>query len=659
MSSSETTRPSPRLHLLWKVGPWVVLATFWGIGLTVAQDYGPTTDEPWRMLWSRGWMDALATGEIEAYTLMPERQYYGVLYDLMGRLAWLADHHWFGGTDEFRGRHVLNLFAAGLGLLGTHRLAKALGGGAVALLAMVFLATAPRFWGSACVNPKDIPFSAAAVWSAWACIRLVHEPTRRRLIIAGVLAGLCATIRPFGVVFYFVAASALIVGRPSESQSRTVALRVGAVLLIAYATTFATWPVLWVRPPWHLVTASMDLTRHVHGSRSLFMGELHPFWDAPSSYVVVWLGITLPVPVVLGFVATLGGLFWTTVRKRPTARTAFGWGLLVAWTVGPALVPVLKQTTLYDTSRHLLFMVPPICVLAAVGWVRVARLGTRARIVATGVVVLGVVESMTACARLHPYASLYFNPLVGGIDGARGRFDVAHYSETYREGFRWLRDEHPGAAVHIVGNGSALGSYLGWKHGLQLNADHFEFFLSEVRQGWESTLPGEVVRRIERDGVVLQEIRRVEPHTPVPVAYVRAWDSEIPPPPPTSTTDPSWTRIESHSGAFDLDRTLHGQPGFLAVRLSARTGTAVKLIWRYYLGLTVWSGNERVFQGSVVPFQYRGTENFPSVMPLEVPAGPDPTWILVDVSKTRQIWSFGIYAPTDRAQWHDAPQWTG
>ena len=625
---------------------------FWALGLWVVGDVGPTTDEPWRMLASRAWAEALASGSLEAIdacTRVPYREFYGVAYDQLGRLAWRIDHAWFGGDDEFFARHLLNLFVAGLALLGTYRLGRTLADGRVGMVAMVLLATAPRFWGSAFMNPKDIPFAAAAVWAAWAAFELAAAPSRRALVRAAVLAGVCAAVRPFGVVFYGLLAVCVLLDHRVSWAAR--AKRGAGVLLGAYATTFVLWPVLWVRPPWHLVDAATGLTRHVHGSMSLFRGEVHPFWDAPGDYVVVWLGITVPLPILLGALVAAVGLLVHAVRRRPSMREAFGWAMLGAWVVGPACVPALKRTTLYDTSRHLLFLVPPLCVLAGLAWVRLAERGRAYAGVAVSFVGAGVLAAVSASVGLHPYASLYFNETVGGIEGAQGRFDVAHYSEAYREGFRWLRTHHPGAAVHVTGNGSALASYLGWKYGLAVNADTFGFYLSDVRQGWERAMPGEVVHRIERGGVPLLEIRRVNALEPARTIWVHRGHADTPPPPPTRDDDPAWTRVTSASGAYDLG-ALVGGPGFVAVRLQSEHPT-VPLLWRYYEGLRIWSDDAVVFEASVVPFQHRGTENFPSVMPITVPGGQG-TWLVVDVSQTRQYWSFGVYAPAADARWLDS-----
>lgn len=637
-----------------------VLAVFWAVGFATVADYGATTDEPWRMLWSRGWMNALDTGEISAWVAMPEREYYGAIYDVSGRLAWLASEKWFGGVDEFLPRHCLNLVAAGAALLGTRKLGERVAGPWVGLLAMVLLATAPRFYGSAFINPKDIPFSAAAVWAAWACIGLAQHPSSRRWVVTGALAGICAAVRPFGVVFFFLAAAAVLVGaqlswRDKPGIARAAARAIG-VVVVGYACCFVLWPVLWVRPPWHLITASMDLTQHVHGSRSLFMGELHPFWNAPSSYAIVWLGVTVPIVSLLGALAALVGLAAKARDGLGDLRRAFGYVLLCAWVVGPAVLPALRQTTLYDASRHLLFIVPPLCILAAIAWVHVARRSRTALRIVVGALGLNVVAAIIACTSLHPYQSLYFNELVGGVRGAQGRFDVAHYSETYRAGFQWIRDEHPGARVHIVGNGSAAGSYFGWKYGLGLNAEKFEYFLSEVRQGWEQTMPGEVVHRIERQGVPLLEIRRVDPMHGPRTGFVRpkvAADGDERPRPPGDGELDGWQPIEAHDGRFDIDAALHGQPGYLAVAMAAENELDVRLVLNYYLGLRAWLGDALIYQGDVVPFHYRGTENFPSLVPVRAPVQAGSTWFIADVSRTRQHWQFGLYAPVEDLSWPD------
>lgn len=632
-----------------RFGPWLVLGVFASAGLCIVADYGVTTDEPWRMLWSRGWWRALQTGEIAQYTQMPEREYYGVLYDLAGRLSWLVLRGWFAGNDEFFGRHLLNFATACVALLGVYRLGEVVVGPSqlgrrIGLLAMLLMATSPRWFGSAFTNPKDIPFTATAIWAAWAAVRLARSGRRNAYVVAAALAGLCSAVRPFGVVFFAIAGTAAFVATPAPRWRRG-GLRALGVVGLAFACCLMLWPVLWVRPPWHLVTATIDLTQHVHGSRSLFFGSHYPFWDAPGGYVVGWLAVTLPPVVVVAAPLAIVGLVGWAVRHRPPLRDAFGWALLVAWVVGPALLPVLRRTTLYDTSRHLLFMVPALCILAATACVFVSGRTRALRVVVGLVVGLGVGDSVRSIVALHPYQSLHFNRLVGGLPGAQSRFDIAHYSETYAEGFAWLAANHPGARVHAMGNGSAAASYYAWKLGLRLNTTKFEFFISEVRQGWQATLPGHVVHTISRQGVPLLQIRRVVPMTHATVAYVRPRRAAQTEPPSPPTADDPWTAVTSDDGRFDVNRVLDGEPGYIAIALTSQTSVATTLVLCHYLGLTAWIDGTSVYRRKVVPFQYRGTEDFPSLDPLPVTLPPGHHWLVADLSEARLHWKFGVYAP--------------
>ena len=141
------------------------------------------------MLWSRGWWHALQTSTVDTYIDMPEREYYGVLYDLTGRALWLLDQAWFGGDDEFYARHGLNLFAACVAVLGTHRLGRELAGERVALLAMVLLVLSPRFYGSAFTNPKGHPLHCGRAVGRAVGVRACGSPPKLAALHRGRGAG--------------------------------------------------------------------------------------------------------------------------------------------------------------------------------------------------------------------------------------------------------------------------------------------------------------------------------------------------------------------------------------------------------------------------------------------------------------------------------------
>ena len=637
---------------------WLTLSIALVVGLLTVGDYGVTTDETLRMRAADGWAKAIADGEVEAFATGTRAQ-YGVLFDQLGRWAWLL-HRSVGGTDEFAARHLSCFLTGWLGLVGTWALARRLGPPWLAPVAVLLLVLAPRYWGTSFANPKDVPFATTWVWAMWACVRAVQQPSRRATLWVAITAALCATVRSIGVVFFLVGALCIIapIVPGGLRGRRTIWIRgareVVLAWVVAYAIVYVTWPVLWVHPPWHLFTTALELTRHPFGSRSLFLGELHPHDDAPALYAVIWIAVTLPVATVAAALAGMVTRVHIIVRQlragaRPVAAW-LPWLLVVGWALGPMVVPAVRTTTLYDTTRQLTFVLPAIVLLAADALVRAYGFVVRRRAQQVGLalLLLAYLDVLARMIALHPYQSLYFNRGIGGLRGAAGRFDVAHYSETYAEGFAWLREHAPGAHVHVLGNGSTTASYYSWKHGTTLNTPTFEFVMSEVRQGWEDTLPGAIVHTVEREGTPLLVIKRIDPIAPARAAWSWSRPDGARPlqPPPRST----WEPVPIADGEIVLaDLMQRGDPLVLSIPIEVDTPTTARVYLRYYHGLRVWLANQLVWDSEAVPFEYRGSHRFPSLVPLDLALEPGHHWIHLDLSRIYVPWGFGLYAVRDPA----------
>ena len=80
-----------------------------------------------------------------------------------------------------------------------------------------------------------------------------------------------------------------------------------------------------------------------------------------------------------------------------------------------------------DTGlRHFLFVVPTFAVLAGIGFDGLlSALATRRRMLAAGAaaaIVAALAWDAGTLVRLHPYQYLFYNPLVGGLEGAQRRY---------------------------------------------------------------------------------------------------------------------------------------------------------------------------------------------------------------------------------------------
>ena len=105
------------------------------------------------------------------------------------------------------------------------------------------------------------------------------------------------------------------------------------------------------------------------------------------------------------------------------------------WLVAPLALAVALRPNLYDGMRHFLFLIPPVCLLAALGARHVAeRLRARGLGgVGVAVVTLLIAAPLVSVVRLHPYQTSYFNVVAGGLAGAEGRFEVDYWGTGLTE----------------------------------------------------------------------------------------------------------------------------------------------------------------------------------------------------------------------------------
>ena len=105
--------------------------------------------------------------------------------------------------------------------------------------------------------------------------------------------------------------------------------------------------------------------------------------------------------------------------------------VLLAALIFPLAVVLLKRPVLYDGLRHLLFVVPLLCLLLYLGFVGV--MASMGRLTRAALVVLGALcwfEAVVAMHWLHPYEYAYYNPLVNPA----GAFELDYWATSFR---RW------------------------------------------------------------------------------------------------------------------------------------------------------------------------------------------------------------------------------
>jgi hypothetical protein len=104
----------------------------------------------------------------------------------------------------------------------------------------------------------------------------------------------------------------------------------------------------------------------------------------------------------------------------------------------PIVMGMLRGAKYYDGVRHLLFLVPAIVTLAAVGWQSlVSRARGAFKPVAIGILAVGLSEPLVFQLRNHPNQVVYFNALVGGPRGVYPRLELDYWGNCMLQSTRW------------------------------------------------------------------------------------------------------------------------------------------------------------------------------------------------------------------------------
>jgi hypothetical protein len=286
------------------------------------------------------------------------------------------------------------------------------------------------------------------------------------------------------------------------------------VLLIVYvgiagAAMYATWPYLWPNPLGHLAESLAVMAKYPWRGSVLFEGSMYPSTGLPRGYLPVLLGVQLTEPVWFLFAA---GLVIAAFQAGKGDRRALGLiGMTAAWFVLPLGFFVMSRAALYDNFRQVLFILPPVFIVAGVVLDRI-------RPAPFQIVVLGLIllPGIVAAAQLHPYEYIYYNQFAGGESGAFRRFEMDYWGTSYREAAQYL-DETASANANVWAEGPAHLLQVYIRPDIKVfstyeveRADHYDYVVALTRYNLDETsYPGApIVHVIERGGALLTVIKR-------------------------------------------------------------------------------------------------------------------------------------------------------
>jgi hypothetical protein len=510
----------------------VLIAALGVIVLCTFKDYAITNDEEVQQRYGELIVAYYTSGLIDRGVFSFQNLYlYGGLFDVIAvALSHLVP------IDPYDLRHILCALVGIGGIGAAAATARLIASPRAALIAAAGLSVSGAWYGTMFNHTKDIPFAAAMTGATFLLIRIARRlpsPRAGDLAAFGLLAGAALGIRVLGLllVIYAGFAIALYLPRPWRTLDRVwsflieSSLRLLPALMLAYVIMILAWP--WAGlAPLNPIRGLLAFSEFHYEIRTVLAGRVYEMADVPRMYVPIYFLIRVPLLILIG--AALAVLSVLLPPRAARFRQLQGRDIaLVSVTVFfPLTCQVIGHGPAFTGLRHFLFVLPGLATLAGIGLDAVlSALAARSRVAASSgaaIVTACFLWDAVTLARLHPYEYLFYNPVVGGLEGASRRYDLDYWFSSMPEALNQLEaylrrtaaiDANWPAQVYSV---AVCGERLSFEKNVTLPQLQFdfkprweqsEFFIAPTHMNCDSDLDGKVIGTVERLGVVISYIK--------------------------------------------------------------------------------------------------------------------------------------------------------
>jgi hypothetical protein len=317
----------------------------------------------------------------------------------------------------------------------------------IAILGPLFLFLTPRFTGDIPANPKDVPF-AVMYFVSCATLYAFASSTKvlTRILFLGILIGITQNIRSAGVTLYGIVILYDTYVYYQDKRLNTSAAPswtafvvreiqiISLIGIVALCFSFLTWPYLAANLIPNLKEVFAIQRGYTWNETVLYNGSYIEGTRLPGSYFTTWFAICTPLMVLVPAIISP-----FCIRKCFQHRLFVLFLMIIALNTTAYLI---VRPVVYDGVRLFLFLVPPLASIAALSVIEFFR--TNKNRLLKGIIgILIIIDAgfvVKEMLVLHPYQYIYFNELVGGLEGAYKHYDTEYWGASYNEAINWFKE---------------------------------------------------------------------------------------------------------------------------------------------------------------------------------------------------------------------------
>jgi hypothetical protein len=286
----------------------------------------------------------------------------------------------------------------------------------------------------------------------------------------------------------------------NKGKSALLPLTIYAILSLIF--TYLTWPYLWMNPIAHFVESFREMSLYPWAGTVLFNGTNYSLTDLPYSYLPVLFRIQFSEAV---WALAIVGV-WLAIRNQETKRGLIE--LFLLWFLIPFLAFIIFKFALYDNFRQILFLIPPIFLMAGMAFEKIKNSKWQ-----TVLIVLCLVPNIFGIVKLHPYEYIYYNVFAGDTSE---RFENDYWATSYREAAEYVNSvASPNANIWVEGPAQLFAVFARedlkiYSSGEVERAKSYEYVVSTTRYDLDKKIftDAKVVYEIKRGDVVLAVIKK-------------------------------------------------------------------------------------------------------------------------------------------------------
>src|SRR5205823_1269562 len=179
--------------------------------------------------------------------------------------------------------------------------------------------------------------------------------------------------------------------------------------------------------------------------KELFDGALVSVPDMPWSYLPTLFALKMPEIMIALFAIGVISSIIAIARRDVTSSHKTALAMLMLAATLPLMIAMVKRPALSTGIRHFIFVIPPMAVLAGIGF---SRLIERVRphglvplLIINGVFAASLMLPLSETVRLHPYQYTYFNHVAGTVRAADANYMLDYWGLAFKQASEELRQQ--------------------------------------------------------------------------------------------------------------------------------------------------------------------------------------------------------------------------